>query len=229
MADTSNFWSRPLIGRLLAVLVAGCLVAATASVPSSAQPDPDLTGIDAYIEKEMRDVHIPGLALGIVHNDELVHLRGFGTAGEGRPVTPQTPFILASASKSFTALAVMQLVESGQVELDAPVQRYLPEFRVADEAASARITVRHLLHHTSGLPEDSAFGPMLSTDVRDEALHDRVGLLGEVELRHEVGAVFEYTDANYDTLGLLVQTVSGQSFESYVADNIFQPLDMRHS
>ena len=89
MADTGNFWSRPLIRRLVTVLVAGCLVAATASVPASAQPDPDLAGIDAYIEKEMREVHIPGLALGIVHNDELVHLRGFGTAGEGRPVTPQ--------------------------------------------------------------------------------------------------------------------------------------------
>ena len=70
---------------------------------------------------------------------------------------------------------------------------------------------------------------MLSTDVRDEALRDRVGALGEVELRHEVGAVFEYTDANYDVLGLLVQTVSGQSFESYIAENVFEPLDMRHS
>ena len=75
----------------------------------------------------MREVHIPGLALGIVHNDEVVHLRGFGEADPaGRTVTPQTPFILASASKSFTALAIMQLVESGKVDLDAPVRRYLP-------------------------------------------------------------------------------------------------------
>ena len=123
-------------------------------------------------------MRIPGLALGIVHNDEVVHLRGFGEADPaGRTVTPQTPFILASASKSFTALAIMQLVESGKVDLDAPVRRYLAAFRVADEAASAQITVRHLLHHTSGLPEDSAFGPMLSNDVRDEALSDRVHAL----------------------------------------------------
>ena len=133
-------------------------------------------------------MHIPGLALGIVHNDEVVHLRGFGEARpSGRTVTPQTPFILASASKSITALAIMQLVESGRVDLDAPVRRYLPGFRVADEAASARITVRHLLHHTSGLPEDSAFGPMLSNDVRDEALSDRVRALGDVQLSHGVG------------------------------------------
>ena len=150
------------------LLAATCLVVSPSFVVrASADPDPDLASIDAYIEKEMREVHIPGLALGIVHNDEVVHLRGFGEAGPGgRAVTPQTPFILASASKSFTALAIMQLVESGKVDLNAPVRRYLPDFRVADEAASARITVRHLLHHTSGLPEDSAFGPMLSNDVR---------------------------------------------------------------
>ena len=95
---------------------------------------------------------IPGLALGIVQGDEIVHLRGFGEAdSSGRAVTPQTPFIIGSLSKSVTALAVMQLVEAGKVELDAPVQRYLPWFRVADEEASAEITVRHLLNHTSGL------------------------------------------------------------------------------
>ncbi len=66
--------------------------------------------------------------------------------------TPQTPFFIGSLTKSFTALAVMQLVEAGKIELDAPVQRYLPWFRVADLWASARMTVRHLLNQTSGLP-----------------------------------------------------------------------------
>ena len=221
---------RGYLRALTIVLVAACLVAPTSSLPASASPDPDLASIDAYIEQEMRDVHIPGLALGIVHNDEVVHLRGFGEADPaGRAVTSQTPFILASASKSFTALAIMQLVESGKVDLDAPVRRYLPDFRVADEVASAQITVRHLLHHTSGLPENSAFEPMLSNDIRDEALNNRVRALQDVQLSHGVGAVFEYTDANYDVLGLVVQTVSGQSYESYIAEHVFAPLGMRHS
>jgi CubicO group peptidase (beta-lactamase class C family) len=212
-----------------ACLVAACLVAASPPLAASANPNTDFASIDTFLETEMREVHIPGLALGIVYNDEVVHLRGFGEASPGRSVTPQTPFILASASKSFTALAIMQLVEAGRIDLDAPVRRYLPDFRVADEAASARITVRHLLHHTSGLPEDSAFEPMLSNDVREEALRDRVRALSDAQLSHDVGAVFEYTDANYDVLGLLVRTVSGQSFESYIADRLFAPLDMRHS
>jgi CubicO group peptidase (beta-lactamase class C family) len=215
---------------LTIVLVAGCLVAPTWSLRASANPGPDFASIDTYIENQMREVHIPGLALGIVHKDGVVHLRGFGEAGPGgRTVTPQTPFILASASKSFTALAVMQLVESGKVDLDAPVRRYVPDFRVVDEVASAQITVRHLLQHTSGLPEDSAFGPMLSNDVRDEALSDRVRALRDVQLSHGVGTEFEYTDANYDVLGLVVQSVSGQSYESYIADHVLTPLGMTHS
>ena len=217
---------------LLLLTVALCLVPA---VPSSADPpppvaSPDFVAIDAYLDREMREVRIPGLALGIVHRDEIVHLQGFGVAdASGRVVTPQTPFILASASKSFTALAIMQLVEDGTVDLDAPVVTYLPSFTVRDESASATITVRHLLNHTSGLPEDTAYEPMLSNDMSDSALDQRVAALSDTELGHGVGEVFEYTDANYDTLGLIVEKVGGQPYESHIQDRIFAPLQMSHS
>ncbi len=109
--------------------------------------------IDAYIQARMQAAHIPGLALGVVRGTEVVYLKGYGIAGpDGRSVTPQTPFILGSTSKSFTALAIMHLVEAGKINLDAPVTNYLPWFRTADEAASARITVRNLLNQNSGLP-----------------------------------------------------------------------------
>ena len=217
---------------LLLLTVALCVVPA---VPSSADPpppvaSPDFVAIDAYLDREMREVRIPGLALGIVHQDEIVRLQGFGVAdASGRVVTPQTPFILASASKSFTALAIMQLVEDGTVDLDAPVVTYLPSFTVRDESASATITVRHLLNHTSGLPEDTAYEPMLSNDMSDSALDQRVAALSDTELGHGVGEVFEYTDANYDTLGLIVEKVGGQPFESHIQDRIFAPLQMSHS
>jgi CubicO group peptidase (beta-lactamase class C family) len=93
---------------------------------------------------------IPGVALAIVKDDQILYLKGYGQADpSGRPMTPQTPLILGSITKSFTALAVMQLVEAGKVELDAPVQKYIPWFRVADANASAQITVRQLLYQTS--------------------------------------------------------------------------------
>jgi len=111
-------------------VLAVSLTAATAvakATTRTAAAAPDFAAIDTYIESQMRDLRIPGLALGIVQGDQIVHLKGFGVADpSGRAVTPQTPFHIASISKSFTALAVMQLVEAGKLDLDAPVQRYRP-------------------------------------------------------------------------------------------------------
>jgi CubicO group peptidase (beta-lactamase class C family) len=177
------------------------------------------------VEEEMEEDSVPGLALAIVRGDEVVHLRSFGTTEpDGRPVTPKTSFVLGSMSKSFTALATMQLAEKDKVELDAPVQRYLPWFRVASSEASARITVRHLLNQTSGLPENASRGRGA-----DSTLEAHVRALSDVELAHPPGTTYEYSSPNYQVLGLIVQEVSGQSFGEYVRQNIFNPLGMDDS
>src|SRR5581483_11570000 len=118
-------------GVLLAIaLVLPLSAAGAAPAPS---PSPDFCAIDAFVSTTLRDRGVPGAALAIVRGDQVVHLRGFGVADQsGRAVTPQTPFRIGSNSKGFTALAIMQLVEQGKVALDAPVQRYLPWFRLAD-------------------------------------------------------------------------------------------------
>ena len=126
---------------------------------------------------------IPGLALGIVHGDRIVHVQGFGQADRsGREVTPQTPFLIGSVTKSFTALAIMQLSEAGRVQLDAPVQRYLPWWRVADPDASTQVTVRHLLYQVSGLSKATGNAYATSGDTHDSALEDRVRALRDAEL-----------------------------------------------
>ena len=131
----------------------------------------------------MKEIGIPGVALAIVHGDQIVYLKGFGIADpSGRPMTAQTPVMLASLAKPMTGLAIMQLVEAGQIDLDAPVQRYLPWFRVADEVASARITVRHLLYHTSGLPELAGAEYGWNGDNRADALEQQVSGLATVDL-----------------------------------------------
>lgn len=186
--------------------------------------------IDAYLEARMRTSNIPGLALGVVRGDEIVYLKGYGIAGpDGRGVTPQTPFIIGSLSKSFTALAVMQLVEAGQIDLDAPVTQYLPWFRTADPAASASITVRHLLHQDSGLPVYDGRRGLWDDDQGDLALETGVRQLATVRLSRPAGQAFEYANENYTTLGLIVQAVSGKSYEEVVRAQIFAPLQMRHS
>ena len=201
------------------------LVRGTAPARNGAAAPPD---IDGYVTARMRSARIPGLALAIVKDERIVYLKGYGRADpSGRPVTPQTPFLIGSVTKPFTALAVMQLVDAGTVELDVPVQRYLPWFRVADARASARITVRHLLTMTSGLPQ--IYETQLWTAQDAGALERAVRVLETAKLTHPPGAAFGYSNANYETLGLLVQTVSGRSYEDYVRERVFAPLGMRNS
>jgi len=217
--------ARGLVYGILALLVVSftALPGAAAARPST----PDFATIDAYVQSEMQAARVPGLALGIVQGDQIVHLKGFGIADpSGHPVTPQTPFIIGSTTKSMTAVAIMQLVEAGKLELDAPVQRYLPWFRVAHPDASTRITIRHLLNHTSGLATTMGEEHL---DASDRALEQRVRALSTAELSEPVGTAWQYCNANYDVLGLVIQTVAGQSYEAYLQERLFTPLAMRQT
>jgi CubicO group peptidase (beta-lactamase class C family) len=212
------------------IILLVCLASSTAFASPPQATVPDFAAIDAYVEAQMKDIGLPGLALGIIQGDQIVYLKGYGIADPSkRAVTAQTPFFLASLSKPVTALAVMQLVEAGKVELDAPVQRYLPYFRLADEQASAAITVRHLLTHTSGISAATGNGGFPSQASLDWTPEQRVRELSDNALTHPVGTTFEYSNVNYAILALIVETVSGQSFESYVQEQIFNPLEMNQS
>ncbi len=189
---------------------------------------PDFAQIDAYVHAQVQDARIPGLALGIISGDQVAHLQGFGEADStGRAVTPQTPFLLGSTTKSFTALAIMQLVEAGKITLDVPVQRYLPWFRVADPVASGHITVRHLLTQVSGI--STAVGLRLFTDDPTETPEQYVHALSTVSLTKPVGTTFQYSNANYAILGLVVQVVSGVPYQTYIQQHILTPLQMQQS
>jgi CubicO group peptidase (beta-lactamase class C family) len=186
--------------------------------------------VDAYIQRQLDRLHAPGAAVAIVEGDQVVHQRGFGHAQRnGTSATPQTPFVLGSLTKSFTALAVMQLVEAGKIKLDAPVQRYLPWFCVADGQASREMTVRHLLNQSSGLDSWSGWVPMADFDPSPGAAENHARALAKLRLTRPVGSAFEYSNANYDLLGLIVEAASGESYPEYVQNHIFGPLDMRHS
>jgi CubicO group peptidase (beta-lactamase class C family) len=190
----------------------------------------DFEVVDAYISTKMRELGIPGAALVIVQGDQIIHIKAFGVADDsGRPVTPQTPFFTGSIGKSITALAIMQLVEAGKIDLDAPVQTYLPWFRVADANASQIITVRHLLNMTSGLPRSIGQKQLANTDLSDSAIEKNVRALANITLNSPPGERYEYSNANYVTLGMIIQAISGVSFETYIREHIFTPLDMQNS
>jgi len=182
----------------------------------------DLQAIDSFLQAQVKANRIPGLAVAIVQGDEIIFARGYGEAAPGIPVTPQTQFYIGSVTKGFTALAVMQLVEHGKLELDAPVQKYLPWFQVADPEVSRGITVRHLLNHTSGLGD--AGDPHV--DAYTSSLEEEVRLLADVQPTASVGSQYQYYNPNYRVLGLLIEQASGESYSDYMDKHVFKPLGM---
>ena len=184
--------------------------------------------VDAYVADEMRAVRAPGLVIAIVHDRRIVHQRALGYADtKSRRITAETPFILGSLSKSFTAIAVVQLADEGKLALDAPVQQYLSWFTVRDRDAATKITIRQLLNHTSGLPKSAGLqlvrGAEASTGVEDARL------VTNVRLHHAPGTTFEYSNANYWLLGLVIEAVTQGSYETYLRSHVLVPLAMEHT
>jgi len=186
---------------------------------------PDLQAIDSFLQTQVKANRIPGLAVAIVQGDQVIFARGYGEAAPGEPVMPQTQFYIGSVTKSFTALAVMQLIEQGKLELDAPVQKYLSWFRVSDPEASSKITVRHLLNHTSGLSEIGDPNASAYTS----SLEEQARLLAEVHLTAPVGSRYQYYNQNYRLLGLLIERVTGQSYGDYLYSNVLESLGMTNT
>lgn len=183
--------------------------------------------IDTYIKESMDNLHIPGVSIAIVKGDQLLYQNGYGLTGIGKEsVTAQTPFVLGSVSKSFTALAVMQLVDQGKIDLEAPVQKYLPWFRVADKQASKQLLVKHLLNQTSGL---STYDGRVSLAEGNQSLEQNIRSLSQTKLTKPVGTTFQYSNLNYDILGGIIEKVSGMSYGKYIEQHIFTPLGMNHS
>jgi CubicO group peptidase (beta-lactamase class C family) len=189
-----------------------------------------LAAIDGYLAARQKALRIPGMALGIVSGDQVVHLSAFGRAdATGRPVTAKTPFVIGSLSKAFTATAVLQLVDAGKLELDSPIQHYIPWFTLRDAEASKRITVRQLLNQTSGITTLSSQKRSTEGDRGATSIELRVASLRVDELGAAPGERFQYSGANYATLGLLVQLVSGERYGDYLRSHVFGPLGMNHS
>jgi CubicO group peptidase (beta-lactamase class C family) len=203
----------------------------SAAVQVAATPQTlDVQAIDTYLESKLRQYRIPGLAIAIIKGDRIVHMKGFGVADlEKRSVTADTSFILGSVSKSFTALAIAQLVDEGKVNLDAPVRQYLPWFSLADRQAASQFTVRHLLNQISGISTWTGLEQLTDDDTSAGALEKHVRNLKTASLSQPVGKKFQYSNANYTILGAIVQTVSGMSYEEYIQQHIFTPLEMQHS
>jgi CubicO group peptidase (beta-lactamase class C family) len=214
--------------RRLLVPIALALLLVAPSVPVLGKGPLGQATVDKihdFVSSAFDELAIPGAAVVVVDADGIVYEEGFGTTDDGdTPVTPTTPFHLASLSKQLTGIAVMQLIESDDLEFDATVHSYLPWFG-AEGSDTAKITIRDLLAHASGFSERDGLTNRSDERTDDGALEANIRRLAEVPLSHPIGQ-FEYSNANYDALGYLVAVASGMSYETYMAERVFAPLGM---
>ena len=178
--------------------------------------------IDTFIQDQMEDMLIPGISYGIVRDNETIYTNAFGKAdNDGTAMTTQTPMILGAISKSFTSLAIMQLVEAGNLTLDQTIQSILPWFVVDDTIGSATITIEHCLYHLSGIPANLNIIILLN-ETLDDILHKYT----TISLSSVPGSEFLYSNYNYIILAAIIENVSGQTFEDFLQTNIVDPLGM---
>ena len=226
--------TRPLTRAATISLLVGLLAIITTAQTPEAIPKTDpvarlSTELEPKIKAEIQQGHLPGFAIGVIRNGKLIYAKGFGVAklGSNAPITSRSLFHMASVTKTFVATAVMQLVEKDKIDLDAPLTRYLPYFRLNDERYGT-ITIRQMLSHTSGIPDTVNYN-WDKPEYDAGALERFVRSIADQKLVFAPGEKFGYSNTAYEILGDLIAKVSGESFEDYVQHHILTPLGMKDS
>lgn len=222
-----------LVSLAFIIMLLGCFGCGTA--PQNGPPDdPRLAAKTEQTDQlfaAWNNTESPGCALGVIHNGVLVHSRGYGMANleYRQPLTPRTVFRLASVSKQFTAACIALLVERDQLSLDDSVRRYIPEL----PGYAGAVTLRQMLHHTSGLPDYLGVMRRSGEFVRPLDFFDAgdaVRSLGETDHPlFEPGERYQYSNSNYFLMSLIVERVAEQSLRAFAAANLFGPLGMESS
>ncbi len=178
-----------------------------------------------FVAKVMKEKGVPGVAVGIVHKGETA-TAGFGVTNVDHPlpVTDETLFQIGSITKTFTGTAIMRLVEMGKLDLGATVQTYLPDFKVADETAASRVTIRHLLTHLGGWAGDFFH----DTGAGDDALAKYVADMANLEQLAPLGTVWSYNNAGFSLAGYIIELVTGKSYQDVLKELIFEPLGLKN-
>lgn len=185
--------------------------------------------IETFMQEALKEYHIPGASLAVVHDGQTIFQDSWGTMSDGSAVTEDSTFLIGSVSKPLTSLVIMMLAQDGQIKLDEPIDTYIPWFTY-QTVGTESITVRHLLEQTSGI---SAYDGMKVTDQqgrdKEKGITQAVTELSGVQLRRIPGEAYEYNSANYLLLGAIIEGVSNQSFSAFMDTHIFSPLGMNNT
>ena len=196
------------------------------SAPAAQKPAGSLAWLDQFVPAEMQKWKVPGLAIAVVRHDQVIYSRGFGMRDVRRnlPVTTKTLFAIGSISKSFTALSMGILNDEGKFDWDKPVRQYIPDFQVYDPVASERMTPRDLITHRSGLASHDLV--WYSSNFSREDLVHRLRFL---QSNRDFRSGYHYNNMLVMTAGYVVGKVSGEGWENFVRQHIWQPLGMTGS
>jgi CubicO group peptidase (beta-lactamase class C family) len=182
---------------------------------------------DSLFQAQARESHMPGLVYGIVYQGQLIHSRAIGDAQMENSIKASNAmdFRIASMSKSFASMAILQLRDAGKLKLDDPVKFYIPELKQTTSLTkdAPEISIRHLLTHGAGFPEDNPWGDR-QLGITDQAFENM--LFKGITFSNNPGVTYEYSNMGFAMLGLIIKKVSGISYQKYITDNIFKPLGM---
>src|ERR1043166_4055777 len=222
-----------MTSRLLSILIALVLGVSAPLYGQTSSASPDVTRLQTELEPQIYAAiskgRLPGMAIGVVKNGKLIYARGFGVSklGTNAAITSRSLFHMASVTKTFVATAIMQLSEQGKIDLDAPLTKYLPYFKMNDERYR-QIKIRQMLSHTSGIP-DTVNYHWDKPEYDAGALERFVRSIADQQLVFAPGDKFAYSNTAYEILGDVIAKVSGESFEDYVQHQILTPLGMKDS
>ncbi len=207
------------------------LLVATASAQKTELSPAKRAKIEAAVTKYMATTHVPGLSVAVVENGEDEWAAGFGLADveNNAPASEHTLFRLASISKSLTATAAMELVERGQLDLDAPVQKYCPTFPQKQSPITTREVMGHLAgirHYKSESQDDPEIG---NTKHFDDPIQAGLDFFKNDPLLSDPGKQFHYSTQGYTLVGCVIEGVSGTKYVDFVRQNIFVPAGMEHT
>ena len=210
----------------IAVVVLALAFVPSQQVPAQARTQDPSAAIEAFLREKMQKRHIPGLQVAVVRHGKIVMLGAYGTANlqDDVPVTDQTVFSVNSATKPFTGVAIMQLVEDGKVDLAAPASRYIEGLPVAWQA----VTVRQLLTHTSGFPDILVppKGQGTGSLVGDGGEESAWTTVRTLPMDFAPGEKYRYNQTNYVLLGKIIDKLSGEPFAQFMADRQFKAARM---
>lgn len=190
----------------------------------------DLEGVGSWLGEQvpllLEKYDVPAAAWAVLHDGQVVDgAGGLLSRATGVEATADSVFQIGSVTKLWTSTLVMQLVDEGKVDLEAPVRAYLPEFRIADEGAAAEITVRQLLNHTAGFEGDI----FTDTGVGDDCVEKYLQTLSEVPQLFAPGERFSYNNAGYCVLGRLVEVLREQPYDACLREHLIAPLGLTHA